>query len=43
MFVSIELEEFNNYIILPDLQNLSDYASLSVSIALKEKFIQEKK
>jgi len=43
MFLRIGSEEFNNYIILPDLQSLSDHASLSVSITLEGKFIQEKK
>ena len=36
-------EKFNNHIISPDLQSLSDHAPLLVSIILEEEFIQEKK
>jgi len=43
MFLRIGSGEFNNHIILPELQSLSDHASLSVSITLEEEFIQEKK
>ena len=39
MFLRIGLEKLNNYIILPDIQSLLDYASLLVSITLKEGFI----
>ena len=39
MFLRIGLEKLNNYIILPNIQSLLDYASLLVSITLKEEFI----
>jgi len=39
MFLRIGSEEFNNHIILPDLQSLSDHTSLSVSITLEKEFI----
>jgi len=39
MFLRIGLEKLNNYIKLPDIQSLLNYASLLVSITLKEEFI----
>ena len=42
-FLWVESEEFNNYIISPDLQSLSYHAPLLVSIILEKEFIQEKK
>ena len=41
MFLHTSTEEFNNYIILLDLQELSNYVPLSVCIIIKEKFIQD--
>ena len=43
IFLRTGLEEFNNHIISPNLQSLSDYTLLLVSIIIKEEFIQEKK
>jgi len=43
MFLYVGLEEFNNHLISPDIQSPSDYALLSISIIIKEEFIQEKK
>ena len=43
MFLWAGLEEFNNHVILPDLQSLLDHTPLSVSIIIEKEFIQEKK
>jgi len=43
MFICAELEEFNNYYILPKLQNPSNYVFLSVLVTIKEEYIQERK
>ena len=43
MFLHANIEEFNNHFILTNLQGLSNHASLSVHITIKEESIQEKK
>jgi len=43
IFLRTGSEEFNNYIILPDLQSLSGYTSLLVSMIMKKEFIWKKK
>ena len=42
MFFYTNIKKFNNYSILPNLQDSSDHAPLSVYIVIEEKFIQEK-
>jgi len=43
MFLKKESKEFNNHLISPDLQSLSDHVPLLVFIIVEEEFIQEKK
>jgi len=43
MFLHTNREEFDKHIISSNLCSLSNYAPLSVSIIIKEKFIQDKK
>ena len=43
MFLHASVEEFNNYIILLDLQSSSNHVSLSVNIIIKEESIQDRK
>ena len=39
MFLWANVKEFDTHTILPDLQSLSDHASLTVNIIIREKFI----
>ena len=43
MFLHVNVEEFNNHTMSPDLWGPSDYAPLSVYIIIKEEFIQDRK
>jgi len=43
MFLYANVEEFNNHIILLDLQSSSDHTSLSVNIIIKRESIQDRK
>ena len=43
MFLCANTEEFNNYFILPSLQEPSDHILLVVHITIEKEFIQEKK
>ena len=43
IFLQANTEEFNNHMILSDLQGLFNHASLSVSIIIEKEFIQDKK
>ena len=43
MFLHVSMKEFNNYMILLDLQSSSNHASLSVNIIIKEESIQDRK
>ena len=43
MFLKTGSEKFNNHTILPNLQSLLDYTSLSVVIIVEKEFIWEKK
>ena len=42
MFLYANAEEFNNYVILPDLQSLSDHTPLLVCIIIEKETIQDK-
>ena len=43
MFLHADTEEFNKYIILPNLYSPSNHVFLSINIIIKEEPIQEKK
>jgi len=43
MFLQMNLEKFNTYTILLDLQSPSNYAPLSVNIIIRKFFIQDKR
>jgi len=42
MFFQLDLVKVNNYLILPELQYLLDYAPLTVDRFISEEFIYEK-